>query len=282
MKNEIKTFCDNTPIPLELEGKVEEALERGKRLRRRQQRNAYWRGGSIAAACLVLVLGLNLSSGFALAMQEVPLFGSVFRVLTFRDYQFGDEIKHVEVKLPQIEAPEDGKANWTEAANETIQRVIDQQVAASEARAEDYYEAFIATGGREEDFRPVEITVDYELKYSDETYLSFLVEEYDTVASASYSGTYYNFDVTTGQALTLKDILGEDWQEKAAEQIQKQLEAFPGEKKELLDQSVDIKALLTEERDFYLNASGKPVVVFAKYELGAGALGPVEIPLEKE
>ena len=108
------------------------------------------------------------------------------------------------------------------------------------------------------------------------------MEEYDTVASASYSGTYYNFDVTTGQALTLKDILGEDWQEKAAEQIQKQLEAFPGEKKELLDQSVDIKALLTEERDFYLNASGKPVVVFAKYELGAGALGPVEIPLEKE
>ena len=51
----------------------------------------------------LIVLMLNISPAFASTMGDIPMLGQVFRVLTFRDYSFSDQVKIVDAKLPRIE-----------------------------------------------------------------------------------------------------------------------------------------------------------------------------------
>ena len=157
MENRIKQLYDQEPVPPELETAVEMALSRGRRERRKRRLAALWRGGLATAACGLIVLMLNISPAFASTMGDIPMLGQVFRVLTFRDYSFSDQVKIVDVKLPRIE----GDAGWTREVNETIAAVMDQVVAQAESQAEQYYDAYLQTGGLPESFTPVEIVVDY-------------------------------------------------------------------------------------------------------------------------
>ena len=278
MENRIKQLYDQEPVPPELETAVEMALSRGRRERRKRRLAALWRGGLATAACGLIVLMLNISPAFASTMGDIPMLGQVFRVLTFRDYSFSDQVKIVDVKLPRIE----GDAGWTREVNETIAAVMDQVVAQAESQAEQYYDAYLQTGGLPESFTPVEIVVDYEVKFIDEQYLSFIVEKYDSITASSYERFFYNFDASDGRALSLADFYGEDWREAIAEKVREGLEKLGDDQKALLFEGTDILSLLTEERGFYLDQAGKPVVVFNKYELGAGALGPLEFALTEE
>ena len=77
----------------------------------------------------------------------------------------------------------------------------------------------MATGGAEEDFIPVMIDVDYEIKCQNDHYLSFVLTETETRANA-YTELYtYNIDLQAGRELTLRDMLGPDYKELANEAV---------------------------------------------------------------
>ena len=65
----------------------------------------------------------------------------------------------------------------------------------AEDRARAIRDAYVATGGAEEDFIPVMIDVDYEIKCQNDHYLSFVLTETETRANA-YTELYtYNIDL---------------------------------------------------------------------------------------
>ena len=78
---------------------------------------------------------------------------------------------------------------------------------------DEYKEAFIATGGTEEEFeaKNIEVVVDYEVKADNEKYISFVISMYENWLSSSARYIYYNLDAHTGETITLKDLLGEDY-----------------------------------------------------------------------
>ena len=274
MKDELKDIYNATELPEELPGVVEAALRRGER-RVRSRRRSLRILSPMAAALAAFVLVLNTVPTFAAAMYEVPVLGEVCRVLTVADYHETHAASEVDVALPAIEAGE-GAAPWAQEVNALIRETVEAEVAESERRAEEYYEAYIATGGDPDGFIPVRVSAGYEVYYSGGDYLSFAVIKTESGASVYSSFHYYNYDVRTGAELSLENLLGPGWPDRCAAAVERGLAALPEESRVMLWTDVDIAATARDSADFYLDGEGRVVLVFDKYSLGAGALGRLE------
>lgn len=85
---------------------------------------------------------------------------------------------------------------------------------------QEYFEAFVAMGGKLEEFTPLGITVDYEAKHISPQYASFILRQYETTFSAYNHYFYYSLDLETGWQLALQDWLGNDYRQIAAQNIE--------------------------------------------------------------
>ena len=277
MKEELRDIYMQTEIPEELPGLGEGAIRRGTR-RAARRRNAIRIASPIVAACAVFVLMLNTVPTFANAMYEVPVLGEVCRVLTVRSYHYEDEKKNVDIEVPAIDV-EFGGADWAENVNQLIETTVENEVAQSEARAEEYYDAFIATGGTPEEYHPIGIQVDYEVYYASDEVLSFAVIKTETLASAYETFHYYNYDLQTGEELSIEDIAGADWRERAKAALI-ELISNPGEDESYWDMDDEALEAALDEAQFKLDSTGAPVLVFQKYSLGPGVMGRPELTLK--
>ena len=212
------------------------------------------------------------------AARGAPRGGGVCRVLTVRSYHYGDDKKNVDIEVPAIDV-ELGGADWAESVNRLIEATVEAEVAQSEARAEEYYEAFIATGGDPEDYHPIGIEVDYEVYYASDEILSFAVIKTETLATAYETFHYYNYDLETGEELSVEALAGENWREKARAGLAQLLEN-PGENDMWWELGEAEREAAIDEAQLRLNSAGEPVLVFQRYTLGPGAMGRPEIVLK--
>lgn len=281
MLKQLKEMYEQTEIPEALDGKVDEAIRRARK-KRRTVRISGW-ASSALAACLLLVVMVNVSPVLANAMYEIPVLGELCRMFTFQEYQQETDSFVADVRIPNVDTSSlPGDTSWAEEINETITRTIDQEVEASMERAQEYYKAYVETGGVPEEFMPVLIQVDYEVKNSTGDLLSFMIYKYETLASSYQQNYYYNIDLRTGKTLTLEDFLGEDWVEIVSSQVEEQLQQLPEDQKQMLFLDyVDLKEVVRDDIGFYINEDGNVVVVFPKYTIGAGALGLMEFEIIK-
>lgn len=199
---------ESTPVPEELEFAVASALRAGQR--RLRGRRALRRSVSgVLGGCACFVLLVNASPAFARAVSDVPVLGGLARVVTVTEYHIDERERLIDVRLPALELP--GDTDLEQRINLAIQTRIDQVLQEAEDRARAIRDAYVATGGAEEDFIPVMIDVDYEIKCQNDHYLSFVLTETETRANA-YTELYtYNIDLQAGRELTLRDMLGPDY-----------------------------------------------------------------------
>lgn len=229
-----------------------------------------------AVFCSVILM-VNISPVFARTMYTVPLVGNICKFFTFREYHFMDDIKYVNIKIPEF--VNTGKSELEKKVNREIRYFVDKEMKSSERDAKDYYEAFIATGGKKEDFQPMGITIDYEVYCANRDIVSFSVLKWETTFSAYNSKIFYNIDMETGRYLTIKDYLGNDYIKIVLSGIKNHLATWSSSDKELLWKDLDFKDLINEKTNYYIDENKNVVIVFDKYEIGVGALGEVEIPI---
>ena len=156
-----KDRYQSVEIPPELDFVVASALREGDRRRRRRR----WQGrtlASLAACCASFVLLVNASPAFASAVYQVPVLGDLARVVTVTEYSIADEERLIDVRLPAVE--DTGNTDLEQRINTEIQTRIDAVLEEAQARAAETKEAFVATGGDPDEFMPVIISVDYEVK----------------------------------------------------------------------------------------------------------------------
>ena len=271
---------DNIEIPQELSSVVEDSITCG--LGTQPRRRHPWRSlaciPAAMAACLVLLL--NLSPTFADGACSLPVVGDVCRIFVFREYHSQDEIKYIDAVIPQIENT--GKSELEQRVNLYIQQLIQNCLDESEARAKEYYDAFVATGGDPADFHPIGITVDYEVKYLTAQYVSLHICHYETAIAAYQTDYYYTLDLESEKMLTLKDWFGNDYKQIVADSIRRTIATWSPEEQRELWTDINLEDLITEQRSFYLNEDGQAVVVFDKYELACGAAGRPEFVITQE
>lgn len=102
-----KKVYDNIEIPEELNNVVKDAIhsmDKGKSIKKHRTHNAvriFRYCGTAAAALLVcMTIGLNTNEVFAREMGELPIIGSLARVLTIRSYHEKDEGHDITVNVP--------------------------------------------------------------------------------------------------------------------------------------------------------------------------------------
>ena len=266
--------------PEELSLAVRAAIREGDRLRK--HRRVLRRSLATAlASCACFVLLLNGSPSFAQAVYEVPVLGSLARIFTVTEYTINDEERVIAVRLPALENT--GHTDLEQQINQEISTRIQAVIDAAEARARETKEAYVATGGDPDDYMPVIIDVDYEVKCQNEQYLSFVVTETETRASAYTEFYTYNIDLETGKELSLRDLLGPNWMETVNAQVAEQIAERAQDPDNIYwtEEQGGFQGI-EEDQPFYLNADGLPVVVFEKYEIAPGSMGSQEFVIQPE
>ena len=277
--NEFKSARDqyeSPPIPEELNDYVLAGIRRGK-TRSRAGGRVFRRTLGAAAACFVVVLGgLNLSPTFAAAAADVPVLGGLFQVLTVRNYETVKDGIDYDVSVPEVEA--DGAL--TEAVNAEIQERVDAHLAQAQADWDAYKEAFLATGGTEEELgdREMDVIIDYEIKAQTDTTVSFVVDFAEGWVASMQQRYCYNLDIANDKDITLADVLGENWVSICNTAVQ----AYIDQDTSGLFFTPEQGGFTTvdDTTAFYMNQDGSVTLVFPEYAIAAGAAGIVEIPVE--
>lgn len=307
-----KNIYDSIDIPDRLSETVKQAIasqsrqERLERCRREKKKAAkvrFFRYTAAAAAALMacMTVGVNSSEAFAREMGELPVIGALARVLTVRSWHGTDGDYEIDLEVPRIEAEAAQEAqtqpvqDFTEKINEEIEKIVDAYMEEARAEFQEYKKAFFETGGTQEEWndRKMDITVDYTVKYQKDNLLSLELVTAKGWVAASQERHYYNLDLDREQALTLEDILGEDYVRICNESIDAQIreQVRTDEMKSYFgygpdgeqDDEMGIEGFTTVSKDtkFYLNEEGNPVIVFDEYEIAPGYMGMPEFEIER-
>lgn len=243
-------------------------------------------GIGIAACFGVFVIGLNTSEAFAKGVDNIPYIGTVARVLTVRTYEDINEDRTIKAVIPQIDV-EGGNEEVKSAIidiNKEIQELVDEHIKEAESHITEYKEAFLETGGTEEEFtaKNIHANVEYEVKAQSEEMISIVITSYEDWANAYTEQFFYTLDLINGNVLTLKDILGDDYINKANETIRNEMEqrVKVDEDMSYFTEAEGGFISVDENTHFYVNKSGNPVVVFAKYEVAPGFMGIQEFEIK--
>ena len=276
---------EDMEIPKELHQRINDVIKNDKKHRAERKVIIMLKKTTLAAAAFLAIftLGLNTSPAFAETAAELPVIGTLARVLTVRSYQTKEGDVNIDLKMPAIDSQaRNGEAAFTDSVNAEIERLIDDYTAQAKTEFEEYKEAFFATGGTEEEWagREMDVIIDYDVKYQKDPILSLELRTSKCWVAASEERHYYNLDLSRDKELSLSDLLGEDWMSVANSSIDRQIQERIAKDQSLSyygygdnELTAEKFSSINEETDFYINAEGNVVIVFPEYAIAPGYMG---------
>ncbi|MFJ6266033.1 DUF3298 and DUF4163 domain-containing protein [Lysinibacillus xylanilyticus] len=273
---ELEKQYNEVSIPKELDFVVENALKQGKK--KRKKRAPQWLLGS-AAAAMLFTAGLNVSPAMARTLSDIPVVGSVVKVLTWTEYEVKEETYDADIKVPSIENLEN--KDLANALNEKYR---------SEGKA--LYNDFVAEVGDLKANGGGHLGVDsgYDVKTDNDQILSIGRYTVNTVGSSSTTMHYDTIDKQNEILITLPMLFKDNSyiktiSENIIEQMRKQASSDSDKvywvkggglpDKEVIDGFTAINA----EQQFYISDKGKLVISFDKYEVAPGYMGVLEFEI---
>ena len=182
---------------------------------------------------------------------------------------------HISIRYPALSGT--GNPQLEERVNRQIRESVEQMVENALRDTMEYRQAQLETGGSPDDTIPIMIDVDYQLHYASKERISFVVNRCRTLANAYTEQSFFNLELPSGREFTLRDLLGENFQEIAAAEIRRQIEERTRHDGAVFFDSAETAfSALPPNHPFYLNRDGEVVIVFSKYEIAPGSMGIVE------
>lgn len=312
---QLKEEYENMIIPEAGRERLQAGIDRARMEKKRAEharRRSAWT--AVAAAAVVMIALPNTNIQIAHAMENIPLLGGFFRLVTVRQYNYSDENHNAEVELAQINYGEDagegapvGEAAAGAAAPEgtaagNVEGASAGQEAAVANLSEDGVEAVNQNmeATVEELIRQFEDTlseegyhglhVTQEVVTDNERYYTVKLSVLETEASGYEHNQFYTIDKQTGNVVTLEDLFveGSDYisaiSENIKTQMQEQMAADEGVIY-FLDND-DMQEFnfqgITEQTNFYFNEKDELVIAFDEYEVAPGSMGAPEFVIPQE
>lgn len=275
-----KKEYDQIAVPENLKERMEEAVMRAKESKKRIRKVRMIRmAGSAAAVFAVLLILPNTSRTAAAAMQQIPVLGDFFKVVTIREYQVDEDRYQADVKVPEV-VPEENKEisdetaqqakETADAINFDIQQVTDELIEEFKSTMEEFEDGY------------GDILVDSQVLTDDEKWFSLDLVLYQGAGSGYERHRHYTIDKTTGKKAMLSDFFGEAYVDTISDEIKKQMRQRMAED-ENVTYWIDNQDIpewnfqsIAEDQDFYVNKDGDVVVCFNEYEVAPGYMGCVE------
>jgi hypothetical protein len=265
-------------VPEQMGEKLEEAVKKAQEEKKRTKTINIWKKmGSVAAVLAILLILPNTSEAAASAMQNLPIVGNLFKIVTIREYQVDEGGYTADVQVPQVTLNEEENSSDIQAdqalntINFDVQAVTDELI----RKFEEDMEAYGEDGGFEN------ITVNSQILTDTDQYFSMELSMYQSSASGYEEKRHYTIDKYTGELVQLSDFYGEDYVNIISEEVKEQMRARMEEDDNQIywidqeDMPENDFQEIRPDQDFYVNADGKVVICFAEYEAAPGYMGCV-------
>jgi hypothetical protein len=281
--NQLIKEYKNVPIPKELDSVVENALIKSG-LKINKRKSMYRRfaplAASIAAAVVILTAGINSSPVFAKTLSEVPVVGSIVKVLTFKKYTVNEDKYKADIKVPEV----------TGLQNKELERSLNEKYLTENKKL---YDQFISDmkNLKEADGGHLGINSGYVVKTDTDRILSIGRYVVNTVGSSSTTLKYDTVDKKNEVLITLpslfKDdrymgIISQNIKEQMIEQHKLDRDKFYWVKGIEQKSTVELFEQISKNQNFYISSAGKLVISFDKYEVAPGYMGVVEFVIPTE
>lgn len=234
-----------------------------------------------AAAIGIFIILPNTSATIAHAMEQIPVIGSLVKVVTFRDYEYESDRNMADIKVPEIKpelAAEDNALQenldrTTAEINAEIQTITDNLI-------KEFEDNLKSEGGYQD------VVVKSEVFATTPDYFTLKLICYQGAGSGYQWNYFYTIDLKTGERLKLKDIFkeGADYitpiSENIKRQMQERMDADENVHYWLNDEIEEwnFKAI-TNETSFYLNEKGNVVIGFNEGDVAPMYMGTVEFEI---
>lgn len=273
----------DVPIPVELDFIVKKSLEdNGVKI---TNSRANFKGikiaaASIAAATALFTVGVNSSPVFAASLSNVPVVGSIVKILTFREYTVNEDSYNADIKVPSIQGLE----------NKDLENNLNDKYLTENKKL---YEDFMADM---EDMKSngdghLGVSSGYVVKTDNDRLLSIGRYVVNTVGSSSTTMKYDTIDKQSEILITLPSLFKNDsYVNIISENIKKQMiEQNKADENKFYwvegiekDINMDLFEKISKDQNFYINSEGKLVISFDKYEVAPGYMGVVEFVIPTE
>ncbi|MDU1339987.1 MAG: DUF3298 domain-containing protein [Clostridium butyricum] len=277
-----KNYMD-VPIPVELDFIVKKSLEdNGVKITnsRSNFKGIKIAAASIVAATALFTVGVNSSPVFAASLSNVPVVGSIVKILTFREYTVNEDSYNADIKVPSIQGLE----------NKDLENNLNDKYLTENKKL---YEDFMADM---EDMKSkgdghLGVSSGYVVKTDNDKLLSIGRYVVNTVGSSSTTMKYDTIDKQSEILITLPSLFKNDsYVNIISENIKKQMiEQNKADENKFYwvegiekDINMDLFEKISKDQNFYINSEGKLVISFDKYEVAPGYMGVVEFVIPTE
>ena len=263
----------NTPIPGELDFVVRRALRTSRKQKHfRQIRVAV---AAMVAGLALVAVGVNSNPVFAKTLAQVPVVGNIIKVLTFHRFVVKDGHFEADISVPKIEG----------LGNGDLEGSLNDKYLAENKKL---YEEFMATKDEwgSESEGHLGVSSGYEVVTDNEVLLVVQRYQLTVMGSSDTKVKYDTIDKNKQVLITLPSLFIDDSyieriSENIVDQMKEQMQADEGKIYWVTEQEyVEPFQQIAKDQSFYINAQGKLVICFDKYEVAPGYMGVVtfEIP----
>lgn len=235
------------------------------------------------AACMILAGGifLNLSPSAVYALSDIPVVGSIVKIVTFDRYTHTEGGYEADITTPSIEGLLDSELE--EKLNSEFKENASALIAAYEKDVKELKEQY------GDDTIHMGVTSDYIIKTNNDKILSLDVYVLNTAGSSMTLHTYYTIDKQHNKQLTLDGLFkkGADYVSPISKYITEQM-LYANEHDDEFYWVGDNKfgdegfEKISENQKFYINENDEIVICFDKYEVAPGAAGSPEFVIPAE
>ena len=231
---------------------------------------------SIAACMAILLIGVmpNISTAYAAAVVDIPIFGDLVRVFTIRNYFYEDDRHELNAEIPEVSDPQN------KDAGNLINKDINELTSAVISKF--YHELEISSVSGYGS-----VHIDYETLTNTEQWFTLKLTISEIKGSSDTSSKYYHINRTTGSYIIFADLFDEKHYTALEELIMTQMRNQLAQSENITYWIEDSEIgedfiTLNANQNFYFKENGNLVLVYNKYEVGPGSMGCPEFELLPE
>ena len=315
----LKEEYENMTIPEAGRERLQAGIDRARMEKKRAEharRRSAWT--AVAAAAVVMITLPNTNGQIAYAMENIPVLGGFFRLVTVRQYNYSDENHDAEIELAQITYGEDTGEGIPAGEGSPVGEMAvgaaapeGMDAGSTEGTGKEAATAKLSEDGVQEINQDMETTVDELIRQFEDTlleegyhglhvsqevvtdnaqYYTVKLSALETEASGYEHNQFYTIDKQTGNVVALADLFaeGSDYisviSENIKSQMREQMVADEGVIYFLDDEDMPEFNFqsITEQTNFYFNESGELVIAFDEYEVAPGYMGAPEFVIPQK
>lgn len=254
---------------------MKEAIERAKRDKKIIKRKKIVRNiGLAAAAAVAITVGLpNISENAAMAMERIPLIGSIVPVVTGGKYQVDNQnyVANIENPAVKFQAGE-SKSPSKETKVKESEAEVNKEIQSYTNRIKEQFQKEM-----KEENGNLGVDVSYEVVMDSDKWFTLKVSVLEVRASGYEYNKYYHINKMTGEMVTLGDLFQKeaDYKGIISEEIKSQMreQMKTSDKQYNLDDEMEKFTSIKNNQNFYFNQNNQLVIVFDEYEVAPGYMG---------